>query len=272
MNIIQKPVKSFSSRGGHIPICIVLHITAGSANSAYNEFKNSGNQKSSTFLTTRSGEVWQFIDIQSKPWTNGNIRNPTAPIIRANGPLNPNYYSVTIEQEGYGTSGGDGAITEDQFLALCQLIKHIQTEVKRIYGNTIPLTPERVIGHYQIDSMGKSFCPGPAFPWTRLYKELIVADSMTLEHYEERIDSLKQPAKTAQRAYTIAIRINDLSAKLEVQKFIRAATDKLLLLIPIVPNAETIQDVVDYVNRLYNAKQYADLVEMEPLMKNKGLL
>lgn len=272
MNIVQKLVDNHGSRGVHKPLCIVLHISAGTAGSVYNTFKNADNKKSSTYLTTRKGEVWQFVPIKRTPWTNGNIRNPTSTLVRSIGPLNPNLYSITIENEGYEGNGVDGNLSEDQFLALCGLIKHIQQEVLDTYGHRIPLTPERIIGHNQIDSVGKSFCPGMNFPWTRLYKELIVADSMTLEHYEERIDSLKQPAKTAQRAYAIAIRINDLSTKLEIQKFIQPATDKLMMMIPLVPNAETIQDVVDYVNRLYNAKQYADLVELEPFMKDKGVL
>ena len=118
------------------------------------------------------------------------------------GNLNANYYTVTIEHEGYEGHGLEGDLTEEQFTATCWLHKWIQTEVERLYAVRIPLNSHQVIAHNQIDSK-KGTCPGTKFPWTRLYAELSIADGMTLEAYEERLLSKNGDNTKRSTAYAL---------------------------------------------------------------------
>lgn len=272
MNITQRLVDAHGSRGVHKPLLIVLHIIVGTAGSAYNTFKNTSNKKSSTYITSRNGEIWQCVPLSRAPWTNGTIRNPMSTVVRGIGAaVNPNMYSVTIENEGWEGNGVDGDITEEQFWSLVWLIKKIQLDVLKAYGNRIPLNSERVLGHNQIDSIGKAHCPGVRFPFARLYSELAVIDTMDdLAHVEERI-SAQQDNKSA-RAYAIVTRINQLSSRLKDPKWGASASDKLGWLMELLPDASTPEDVVKAVLGYYNEKNYDAVIYFEPLMKEKGLL
>lgn len=198
-------------RRGHKPIIIVNHVTVGGKGSVINTFSNLSNKVSSTFMNCRDGSIVQFCAFEQRPKTNGRIRSPRSPIVKQMGNINPNLYSVTIENEDAfndDTPGVDGQLTEKQFYSLCWLHKYIQTEVKRIYNHTIPLNSSHVIGHRDIDSVGKALCPGNSFPFPRLYAELAIADGLSLEAYEERLDYLLNPSVRTVRAFAFADRMN----------------------------------------------------------------
>lgn len=172
--IIQKGNRhtNSSSRDAHKPIVIVDHISAGSMGSMDNWFTSSGNKVSSAhFGVARDGRIHQYVPIERMAWTQGltadRIPFATASIIREHYGVNPNKYCIGIEHEG-----NDGDLTEAQFAATVWLHKYIQAEVLRIYGHKIELTPRYVIGHFQVDPKRKPNCPGPKFPWARLYAEL----------------------------------------------------------------------------------------------------
>ncbi|QWU15665.1 Copper amine oxidase N-terminal domain-containing protein [Paenibacillus sophorae] len=174
MKIIQKgnQYTNYSSRDGHVPIAIVDHISGGTMGSMDAWFTSEDNRGSSAhFGVSRAGEIHQFVDIQKMAWANGiayaAIPKATAAIVKEQAPTNPNKYTVSIEHEGT-----DGTLTEAQFAASVWLHKHIASEVKRIYGREMTLDSKHVIGHFQVDPVRKPYCPGPNFPWTRLYSAL----------------------------------------------------------------------------------------------------
>ncbi|MDT3427684.1 N-acetyl-anhydromuramyl-L-alanine amidase AmpD [Paenibacillus forsythiae] len=174
MQIIQKGNQhtNYSSRDGHVPIAIVDHISGGTMGSMDNWFTSSGNKVSSAhYGVSRSGDIHQYVDIQKMAWANGItaavIPKATADIVKEMAPTNPNKYTVSIEHEGT-----DGELTEAQFQATVWLHKHIASEINRIYGREIVLDSKRVIGHFQVDPVRKPCCPGPKFPWSRLYQAL----------------------------------------------------------------------------------------------------
>ncbi|MCG7406793.1 N-acetylmuramoyl-L-alanine amidase [Paenibacillus sp. ACRRX] len=174
MKIIQKGNKytNYSSRDGHVPCCIVNHISAGSMSSMDNWFTSSGNTVSSAhYGVSKDGRIHHYVDIKLMAWANGITSTATtqapAKIVRDHPGVNPNKYTVSIEHEGT-----DGNLTEEQFAASVWLHRHIQAEIKRIWSKELQLDDYHVIGHYQIDPIRKANCPGPKFPWSRLYKEL----------------------------------------------------------------------------------------------------
>lgn len=160
-----------SSRGGIVPVCIVNHISAGTMGSMDNWFTSSGNEVSSAhFGVAKDGRIHQYVKIERMAWANGlrmdNLRAATAPIV-FDKKINPNLYSVSIEHEGT-----DGDLTEEQFQSSVWLHRYIRDYVKQIWGYEIPFDDYHVIGHFQIDKINKPNCPGPKFPWARLYTEL----------------------------------------------------------------------------------------------------
>jgi N-acetylmuramoyl-L-alanine amidase len=235
--IEMKLLGGHGSREGHLPIIIVNHVTVGGKGSVINTFSNLLNKVSSTFLNCRDGSIVQFCDITQRPKTNGNIRSPRSSIVKQMGNVNPNLYSVTIENEDAindDTPGVDGRLTEPQFYNLCWLHKYIQTEVKRIYGNTIPLNSSHVIGHRDIDSVGKGLCPGNNFPMARLLTELSIADSMTLEAYEERLLYLQSTSSHRAICYAFTERIETLGNTFTHPKYGNLAKSLVMRLEPIL--------------------------------------
>ncbi|OUS72971.1 hypothetical protein B1748_23470 [Paenibacillus sp. MY03] len=263
MDIKQTPVTSFHGREGRKPIIIVNHISAGSMGSMYNTFKNPANRASSHFGISRKGEIVQYVPIQQAAWTQGKIQSsatrPIAPIIRQH-MGNPNLYAVSIEHEGYAGNGIQGDLTEEQFWASCWLHKYIQSEVERLYNHRIELNSHHVIGHYQIDAVGKPVCPGLLFPWANLYSELIYASGMTLVEYGEQISYKTSIGANKVTAFAFAARIADLKAKLTHTVYGPEARRKIMLLLPIMEelsfsayfNEETAENIAARIDQVYN--------------------
>lgn len=294
----------YPNRNGFTPIGVCNHITAGTRQSVYWWFTSPNNKNASaTFCVGRNGDVDQYVDLHHGAWTqglsskDGGYDRAIAPIVKDKRGVNPNFYLVSIEYEGYTEGHKDesgnvviedfgihGDITEEQFLAGCWLHKYIQTEVERIYGKRFPLNNYTVEGHFRIDPRRKPFCPGPLFNWNRLYAELAVADGMTFDHYEERIDYLKRDASRRSVAFAIANRINDLGDKLKDDQWGAAAAEKLEWLYPVmdaVGGTKSPDGVKERVLDLYHTalgtgkyepEAVRKLLLFEPVMKDKGLL
>lgn len=183
MQIIQKGNQhtNSSSRDGHVPIAIVDHISGGTMSSMDAWFTSKGNlQSSAHFGISKSGVIHQYLPIERMAWANGlavdNMSKAKSALIREQAPVNPNKYTVSIEHEGT-----DGNLTEAQFAASVWLHKHIASEVKRIYGKELLLDSKHVIGHFQIDPVRKPFCPGPKFPWDRLYAAIKAKEDINVK-------------------------------------------------------------------------------------------
>lgn len=256
MQIIDKAVPSFNERNGHKPVVIVNHISVGSMGSMFNTFHNPSNRASSHYGVGRDGSIAQYVPMGQAAWTQGKIQAPTAPIIKQLGG-DPNKYAVSIEHEGYEGNGLDGDLTEAQFYATCWLHKHIQSGVELIYGVRIPLNSHQVLGHYQIDSKGKPNCPGPAFPWMRLYSELSIADGMTLPEYEERLHYLQSTSADEAFAYSFAKRVQDLWSRSTHPRWGEECTRKIMLLEPVMSQLgllkePTPENIAERVREIYN--------------------
>lgn len=219
--------------GRYKPFVICNHITVGSLQSVYNWFTSpSNNRASSHFVVGRDGEIHQYVDLQHAAWTQGLVmpqdyaRTRAQVVKNVNPRLNPNTYMVSIEHEGYNIRdnegrivekhGEDGELTEEQFWATAWLHRFIKDELKRMFDVTISLNDYFVIGHHQVDPVRKPFCPGPQFPWSRLYSELAIANNMTLEDYEQRIVTQRSAAQENVKIYEVAqylYKLNDVAQR-----------------------------------------------------------
>lgn len=163
-----------SSRQGKVPIAIVDHVVAGSGSSCDSWFRSPGNNVGSAHYTVwEDGKITQYVDIRQMAWANGikpeGYSRATAKIVKQQN-CNPNLYTISIEHAGH-----TGKLTPKQFESTVWLHKHIQSEVKRIFGTSLLLDRDHVLGHYEIDPVRKPNCPGPDFPWTKLMAALAPA-------------------------------------------------------------------------------------------------
>lgn len=239
--------KYYPNRNGYSPFAICNHVTAGTAGSVYNWFTSPHNkQASSTFVVTRKGEIHQYVDIKHGAWTQGltpdAYARATAPIVKEMG-VNPNFYMVSIEHEGYVEGyedenghvhidhyGLDGDLTNEQFFASLWLHKFIQSEIERLYNVRMSLNSHNVVGHFQVDPVRKPFCPGSKFPWTRLYSELAIADQMSMDEFEERMEYRMNEDNDQKKAYELTHRVNDLYNKVKAGgQWSKEAERKLLI-------------------------------------------
>jgi N-acetylmuramoyl-L-alanine amidase len=155
-------IRRVSHAPHHEPPLIVLHTMDGSLEGTLAHFQHPATKVSSHYGVGREGQIHQYVHETDAAWTNGWIRQPTSSAILQRGG-NPNHYTITIEFEGRQKGG---TLTEPQYQAGLWLIQQIASRWH------LPLTREFIIGHCEIDSLGKPHCPGPFFPWTRLMGDL----------------------------------------------------------------------------------------------------
>lgn len=167
-----------AGRNGQKIGLIVLHIGEGSFSSLINTFLNPKNEVSAHFVISKTGEVAQMVALTDTAYCNGTetnaaakryYKNATNPIVKARA-INANYYSATIEFEGYA-SGGKCTMTQAAEAAAVEVIQYIIKESKRIYGNDIPIDRTRICGHYEVTPQWKPFC-GNGFPYDRIIQSV----------------------------------------------------------------------------------------------------
>ena len=203
--IIKKSSPNKMSRKGWKPDMIVSHITEGSYAGAVSWLCNPKSGASAHFVVSKKGEITQLVDIREAAWCNGTSTDPkknnhysksSLKIVRDR-KTNANYYTISIEHEGF-YKDGYGALTPEQLEATIWLHRYIIDEVKKIYGIEIPIDREHIVGHYQIDPIRKPNCPGKAFQWDKLIEGLkegvidMVLEQWQKEMGEKAIENLSQ--------------------------------------------------------------------------------
>lgn len=163
-----------SSRGGWTPDLIVCHIADGTYNGTISWEKNPSSQISSHYVLGKAGQVAQLVSLTEAAWTQGLKSNQYASaklaVVRDR-KVNPNLYCISVECEGYWKDT-KGKLEPAALNALAELIQHIRSEVKRIYGTTIPIDRQHIVGHFEINPINKPHCPGENFQWDELMRKL----------------------------------------------------------------------------------------------------
>lgn len=160
MKIEQALSPNYSTgRGGRKIIAIVDHITAGLMPGTLSWLRNREAKASAHYLVTREGIVYQLVLDENTAWHAGIVNKPDWPLYDG---TNPNRYTIGIEHEGTPNK----PLTEGQYQATLELHKMLMIKYN------IPPDRDHIIGHYRIDSVNRPNCPGPLFPWNRLFMEL----------------------------------------------------------------------------------------------------
>jgi N-acetylmuramoyl-L-alanine amidase CwlA len=156
------PMNFRSGREGLKPKAIVIHIIAGSQQSADNWFNNPASGVSAHYSVSKRGEIHQYVDSDDTAFHAGIVTSPRWVGIeyRPNGSfLNPNLYTLGIEHEGKP----DDDWTDAMYDASSQLVQ----KLANIYA--IPLDSNHVIRHCDIRST--KTCPGPKADLNRIISQ-----------------------------------------------------------------------------------------------------
>jgi len=167
--IIPNPSPNFTpGRMGLRASHIVNHITDGLFPGCLVWLCNPTSSASSHYLITRSGLIYQLVQLENSAWTNGTVRSPTCATLPPG--VWGNAYTVTIEHEGkpgepFPATQVEATIALQSWL--CETLR-------------IPKSREYIIGHSDMDSVGKPGCPGNKFPW-----DIVMAGIRGTEHLPE---------------------------------------------------------------------------------------
>jgi len=157
---IQSP--NYSSRRGWKPDRIVMHVCEGTFKGSVSWLCNKESGASSHFVTGRNGERADIVPTEMSAWCNGTSNKPDNPFYYGNSTLafvrerqsNANWYSISIENEGYSYKDLYGGLTEKQYQTVLQICKEVITKYP-----AIKIDREHIIGHYEIAPIGKPNCP-----------------------------------------------------------------------------------------------------------------
>ena len=188
------------SRYGQKPCLIVWHIADGTYNGTVAWECNPNSSISSHYVLGENGEITQLVPLTEAAYTQGVVKKPTHPLVKMRTNVNPNLYCVSIECAGYW-SKTKGKLTEKQLQAAAELTKHIVAEVKRIYGTTISIDREHMIGHCEINTVTRPHCPGELFQ----YDELISMANGKAPHTGGQTAQNTPPAFTDELPYTVQV-------------------------------------------------------------------
>lgn len=254
MRIIEKPVKNYDKgRYGYTPEIIVIHVGDGSMEGAYSWFNNPSSQASSHYMTARNGEIWKFVDVANIAWHAGGVANPTSPMINPH--INPNFYSVGIEHEGFSGQ----TWTNEMYEATAELIAYLCQNL------SIPLDRRHVIGHYEINSVGRPNCPGNGVDLNKLISlaNNYFDDPMKIQELTQQVNNLKSEVSSLKSQNTkLSSEVNRLTSEV---KRLEATTETAELKIQRQKNTQLSQEVA----RLQ--KREAELSsEIEKLRKGGG--
>ena len=176
MNIINKisTCPNFTlGRSGFKILGICNHITTDTASSALGWFQSKQAKVSCHYLVCEDGSIIQLVDESNQAWCQGIVNKPTAKIYFDNNCVNPNKYLIGIEHEGI-----DGTLTDVQYKATLELHLYL------IQKYNIELDREHILGHYQLDSVDRPYCPGLNFPWTKLMQDTSPQPSIPQWEYD----------------------------------------------------------------------------------------
>lgn len=166
---------NYMSRCGWKPDMIVNHVAEGTFYGTISWCCNKNSGVSCHYVSGKNGEIENIVDLDKAAWCNGtstdsgakyDYRRSTNRLVKER-KTNANYYTISIEHEGFSYKDGCGALTEAQYNAVLNLHKELITKYN------IPVDREHIVGHYEIAPKEKPNCPGPQFQWDRLMNDLL---------------------------------------------------------------------------------------------------
>ena len=156
----------FPARAGYSPRWIIIHGTAGFGSAEEVGYYFQQAEVATHYIIGRDGVIVQCVGEQDGAWGNGGVTEGHAKWWTRE--INPNNVTISIEHVKPARDNSD-ELTEIQKAVSFQLVQRIC----RRHG-----IPGRwadadggITGHYSMDPLYRSFCPGP-YPWDELFSFL----------------------------------------------------------------------------------------------------
>ena len=183
---VKRPIISDNfqkGRGGQKVRAVVLHIAAGPLSAVFPTFNNPQRGASAHFCIGKKGEIEQYVSVNDTAFANGlTWKTDTAQWICPHKKIvqpswkdltpkiNPNLYTVSIEHEGQPNDKW----TDEMYDANLQLLQWLGDQFDLTYVAQHTLT-----GHFAIDPIDKSNCPGPNTEYDRIAQDLAAINAAT---------------------------------------------------------------------------------------------
>ncbi len=195
------------SRNGHAIEAIGIHIGGAAWQSNYNWIMNPNSSASYNAYIKTDGRIVSFVPEDSPAWSHGKINKATWPLLKSG--VNPNIYTLSVSREG----SNQNTWTPKQMESMLKILVHWSDK----YG--IKLVRPYIFGHFEIDSVGRWYCPGKPF-FDALIKNLETLKKPDTPPKDSH-EWLTPPIPRIDRA--VGIELNGAKTN-EVGYFIRGAT------------------------------------------------
>lgn len=137
---------------------VIWHITQGKDSLGW--LCNPASGASANFLIARTGTIYQLVPPTDDAWANGRVCEPDAdhnqPLVTkwVKEGVNFNQRTVSVEHEGFTSSGAGGSLTKAQIASTVRLTAWLCQEFR------LPPDRQHIFGHFEIDSCDRPNCPG----------------------------------------------------------------------------------------------------------------
>lgn len=179
---IRNSPNHYNGRYGWKPDIVVMHQTGGTtASAALKWYLNSAAQCSPNDVIDTNGDIYHLVDYDNAAYCNGTqtakpneklyYKNAISKLVKSR-KANANFYTYSIEF----VHCARGNITEAQIKAAVWLLKNRIIPHMEKNGVKPQIDREHIIGHCDIDPVGRSFCPGKNFPYSRIISEVLAEE------------------------------------------------------------------------------------------------
>jgi hypothetical protein len=141
--------RRYKGRGGMSPKAIFIHIQEGTNWGSWTWFHQV--KASCTVMVAKNGDIWRLVPEEDAPWTNGDVKSPTArgrALINKYG-ADPNWYTLSIETEGFTREW------PKQQSQLDSVVWQVKTWMK-----SYNLTVNDIYRHADVNQETRPNCPG----------------------------------------------------------------------------------------------------------------
>ena len=161
---------------GHRPEAIVIHIMDGSLTGTDSWFNDRRSGVSAHYGVGKDGKVHQYVKETDTAFHAGTVVRPAWPLLKPR--VNPNFYTIGIEHEGFGGPGEDWP--KKMFEASVALARDIAARWQ------IPADADHIVPHRAIRAT-KPNCPGGGIDLARYIDAVAAAAVAAARPPESRL-------------------------------------------------------------------------------------
>lgn len=151
---------------------LCCHQSGNHLDDSLSWYTRNGSNCCPTWVVDQDGTIYQMMSLDDAPMSNGTQTKPneklyyglaTSKLVKER-KTNANWFCYSIEFIHWLK----GDITEQQIEATVYIIKEIINPHMKKNGLTPKWDRDHIIGHCEVDPVGRAFCPGVNFPYQKI--------------------------------------------------------------------------------------------------------